>query len=321
MGFGRFLIARAVNSVAVVLIVALLAFFIIRLAPGDPAMFLAGEAATPKYLQTIRAAYGLNKPLTDQLWIYFTKLLQGNLGYSITYASPVSDVIMTRLPATILLVGTGISVALVVGIVLGVVSAKKPYGARDRLIHAASIFLYSTPVFVVGLVVIFLFTLTFPIFPTGGMGIDFGVTDPFAIAQSVGWHLVLPMLTISTFFLATYTLLTRAGLVESMSSNYITMARSKGLTENTILYRHALKNAMLPVITVAGIQFGLMVTGAVLTESIFSWPGIGSLLLQAVSTRDYSLVTGIFIVTAISVAVANFVADVIYTLVDPRLTK
>lgn len=319
MGFKSYVAKRAVFSLVVVLVVALVAFVLVHLAPGDPAVLLGGEGATPQYLQQVRAAYGLNLPITQQLVIYFEKLLQGNLGFSITYDQPVLSVIMSRLPNTLLLVGTALVLSIIVGMFLGIFSATRAYSKKDRTVTSISILLYSTPVFVTGLVLIYLFVVLVRIFPAGGM-FTFGTqTNPLAYVFSVIYHMVLPVASLSTFFLATYILLTRAGLIESLGANYITMARAKGVPERTVVYKHALRNALLPVITVAGVQLGLIVTGAVLTESIFSWPGVGTLLLQAVEARDYSLVTGIFIVAAVSVAIANFAADLLYGFVDPRI--
>ncbi|MDG6933632.1 MAG: ABC transporter permease [Nitrososphaerota archaeon] len=319
MGFLTYLARRLLFSLSVVLLVALLSFFLIKLAPGDPAVLLGGEGATPQYLEVIRQEYGLNLPITQQLVIYFEHLLTGNLGFSITYSQPVITVIMERLPNTLLLVGTAFVLSLFLGVILGIASASKPYSLRDRLISTFSLLLYSTPVFVTGLLLIYIFVIKIHAFPPGGMFAIGSQTSLVTLIPSVAYHMVLPVLALSTFFLATYTLLTRAGLIEAMGMNYITMARAKGVPEGRVIRVHALRNALLPIVTVAGVQLGLIVTGAVLTENIFSWPGIGTLLIQAVEYRDFALVTGIFIITAISVAAANLAADIIYGLVDPRI--
>jgi peptide/nickel transport system permease protein len=301
------------------MLVAFISFLLIKEAPGDPAVLLGGEGATPQYLQTIRQEYGLNLPVEQQLVIYFEHLLTGNLGFSVTYNQPVASVIMERLLNTILLVGSAFLFSLVLGIALGVLSASKPYSIRDRVITAISLLFYSTPVFVTGLVLIYLFVIKVRLFPAGGMFTIGSQNSLLTFIPSLLYHLILPMLTLSTFFLATYILLTRSGLIESMNSNYVMMARAKGAGERRVLINHALRNALLPVVTVASIQLGLIVTGAILTENIFSWPGIGSLLIQAVNYRDYALVTGIFVITAISVAAANLLADIIYGVIDPRI--
>lgn len=319
MALWDYVAKRAVFSTAVVLSVAVLTFLLIRLAPGDPAVLLAGEAASPDYVNIIRQEYGLDRPLSEQMATYLSNLLRGDLGYSLTFSRPVLDVILERLPQTILLVGTALSFAIAVGILLGILSVKKPYSFRDGVISSATLTLYSIPVFWLGLVLIMGLALWIPIFPTGGM-FDIGIEgNPLIVAANVAWHLVLPALTLCAFFLATYARLTRAGLLEALGMNYIVQARAKGVSEHDVLYRHALKNALLPIITVAGIQIGLIVGGVVLTESVYSWPGMGSLLILGVSYRDYPLVTGIFLITAISVAVSNLAADIIYSIIDPRV--
>jgi len=319
LGVWSYIAKRAALSTVVVLTVALLAVVLVRLAPGDPAELLAGEGASVEYVKMIRAEYGLDRPLTEQLAIYFRNLLMGNLGFSISFSRPVIDVIMERVPQTLLLAGTAIFFAVVIGIVLGISAAKKPYSLRDGLINGISLTLFSIPVFWLGMVLIFGLSLRVRLFPTGGL-FDVGVEGNLPnLVVNVGWHLVLPALTLCSYFLATYARLTRAGLLEALGMNYIVAARAKGVSEHDVLYRHALRNALLPVITIAGIQIGLMVGGVVLTEGVFSWPGVGSLLIMAVSYRDYPLVTGIFFITAISVAVSNLVADMVYAMVDPRI--
>ena len=319
MGLYRYLVKRVVFSFAIVMLTAFISFLLIKEAPGDPAVLLGGEGATPQYLDVIRQEYGLNLPLTQQLLIYFEHLLTGNLGYSITYGQPVVTVIMERLPNTLLLVGTAFVFSIILGVILGMLAAAKPYSIRDRIISSLSLILYSTPVFVTGLILIYVFVIKVHLFPPGGMFSIGSQTNLLALSASIAYHMVLPVLALSTFFLATYTLLTRSGLIEALNMNYVTMARAKGVSERRTLTVHALRNALLPIVTVAGVQLGLIVTGAVLTENIFSWPGIGTLLIQAVEYRDFPLVTGIFIFTAISVAIANLAADIVYGIVDPRI--
>ncbi len=317
--FWRFVVRRAVFSAVVVLVVVILTFGLIRLAPGDPAELLAGEAASPEYVKRVREDYGLDRPIYEQLIIYLSGIIRGDLGFSISFSRPVLDVILERLPQTMLLVGSAITIALVVGILLGILSARRAFKVQDTVITAVTLTLYSTPVFWLGMMLILLFSLWIPIFPTGGyfdVGVEKNLTE---FILNVSWHLILPACTLSVFFLALYTRLTRAGLLDALSSNYIIGARAKGVPERILLYKHALKNALLPIVTVAAIQIGLMVGGVVLTEGVFSWPGVGQLLIQAVGYRDYMLVTGIFLITAVSVSIANFAADIIYAIIDPRI--
>ncbi|MCX8201895.1 MAG: ABC transporter permease, partial [Candidatus Caldarchaeum sp.] len=270
-----YLVKRTITSFLVVLTVAILSFFLIRLAPGDPATLIAGEAASPEYIQTVRKQYGLDRPVAEQLIIYLSRFFRGDLGYSITFGAPVLSVILDRLPQTILLVGTSIVISFLLGLALGLLSAKKAFTIFDGLINAVTIILYSIPAFWLGLVLILVFALWYPIFPIGGM-MDINISNGFLTRfLDVLHHLVLPSMTLSTFFLATYTRMTRAGLIEALGMNYIILAQAKGVPENKILRKHALKNALLPIITVLAIQLGLMVGGVVFTETIFSWPGVG----------------------------------------------
>lgn len=319
MGFGRFLIKRTILALATVIAVALITFFIIRLAPGDPAALLAGEGASPQFIATIRKEYGLDLPLQQQLIIYFSNLLRGNLGYSITYSSPVLSVILGRIPQTIELVGTSIFLSILVGVLLGVLAAVKPGSIRDRIINVFVLTFYSIPVFWSGLAMILVFSVWIPIFPTGGYVSIEASKGIFSAIVDALWHLFLPAVTLTLFNVAIYARLTRAGMMESLGMNYIFLARAKGLPEKVVIFKHALRNALLPVVTVAGIQVGLLVSGVVITESIFSWPGVGSLLIQAVFARDYPLVTGIFVITGVAVAISNLIADIVYGIIDPRI--
>lgn len=319
MGLIRFLIRRSILAIATIFIVALITFFIIRLAPGDPASLLAGEGASPQFISIIRKEYGLDQPVQIQLAIYLANLLQGNLGYSITYSRPVINVIMERLPQTVELVGTSIILSIAIGMILGILAATRAGSIRDKVINIVVLTLYSIPVFWLGLALIFAFSLYLPLFPTGGFLSIGSSRNLFSLIIDALWHLFLPALTLTTFNLAIYARLTRAGLIEALGMNYIFQARAKGLEERDIIYKHALRNALLPIVTVASIQIGLLVSGVVLTESIFSWPGVGSLLVQAVFARDYPLVTGIFVITGVAVALSNLAADIIYAIIDPRI--
>ncbi|MEM3073205.1 MAG: ABC transporter permease, partial [Nitrososphaerales archaeon] len=226
MTFLRFVVRRAVFSAVVVLVVVILTFGLIRLAPGDPAELLAGEAASPEYVKRVREDYGLDRPVYEQLIIYLSGIIRGDLGFSISFSRPVLDVILERLPQTMLLVGSAITIALVVGILLGILSARRAFKVQDTVITAVTLTLYSTPVFWLGMMLILLFSLWIPIFPTGGyfdVGVEKNLTE---FILNVSWHLILPACTLSVFFLALYTRLTRAGLLDALSSNYIIGARA-----------------------------------------------------------------------------------------------
>jgi peptide/nickel transport system permease protein len=319
MALISFILKRLVTSFIIIFVIVLLAFIMINLAPGDPAVLLAGEAATPEYLNNIRKAYGLDKPLYERLFIYITNFLKGDWGYSLSYQMPVINAIMNRLPQTLLLVGVALTLSIIIGIFIGVISSSRAYSLLDHMLSSATLILYSIPVFWLGLMLILSFSLYLPIFPTGGM-YDIGISrDPMVLIPNILWHMVLPVITLASLFTATYARITRSVMIDVLRSNYILAAIAKGIPRRRILYRHALRNALIPIIAVAGAQFGQIVAGAVLTETIYSWPGIGTLLVQAVSYRDYPLITGILLLTGIAVAISNFIADIIMARIDPRI--
>jgi len=315
---------RLINAIPVVFSVILIAFFLIRLAPGDPAVLMAGEGATTEYLELIRAKYGLDKPLRIQLAIQLKNYFTGNWGVSLTFNRPVIDVILERIPQTILLVGVGLTLAISFGIFLGLTAARAPYSLKDNLITFFYFLGFSLPVFWLAQILILVFGIHLRILPIFGI-YDIGV-KPLS-PMFYGWtftanvlkHLILPATALATVFLATYTKLTRAGLIEVQRMNFMLAARAKGVPEKELLRRHALRNALLPIITVAGIQFGVAISGVVLTETVFAWQGVGRLLYDALLFRDYPLVMGIFIFVSISVVIANLIADILYALVDPRI--
>jgi peptide/nickel transport system permease protein len=319
LGVWRFIARRLVVTFGVVLTVIVLSFLIIKLAPGDPAVLLAGAGVTPQYLQTIRAEYGLNLPIWQQFVIYLEAILTGNLGFSITYSQPVVNVILSRLVPTLILVVSGGALSIGLGVLLGLVSAGKPNSAADETIAISTSVLYAVPVFWLGLIMIFVFSIQLRLFPTGGMSSILISGNPLAVAADVAWHAFLPVITIGVVFLAFYASMTRAGLLEALSANFTTYARAKGASDRRVLYRHALRNSLLPIISLAGTQISLMIGALVLVENIFSWPGLGTLIIQGFLHRDYPLTTGMLIFSAIAVALSNLAADILYAVVDPRV--
>ena len=311
---------RLLSAIPPLVVILVLSFLLIRLAPGDPAALIAGEGATPEYIENIRREYGLDKPLHEQFLIYLSHIIKGDWGYSISYSRPVMDVILERIPPTLLLVGTGILVALVLGVILGILAAVKRNTIIDRSVSAVALMLYSLPIFVVAQFLIYIFALKAKMFPISGIvSIGATYTGTLDYIKDVLWHLVLPATALSLLLMAVYMRITRASMIESLLSNYIVAARARGLRYSSIIFKHALKNALLPVVTIAGIQFGTMIGGVVITETIFSWPGVGRLTVEAVQYRDYPLLMGIFLISAISVVIANLITDIIYTIIDPRV--
>ncbi len=316
------LFIRILFSLPTIFSVVTIGFVLLKLAPGDPAVLLAGEAATPQYIERVREMYGLNKPLWEQYLIYLEKALRLDLGYSLSYKRPVLEVILNRLPYTLMLAVSGLSIGLALGVVLGMVSAWYRKKMVSPLINNVSFIIYSTPVFVIGQFLIYYLAIVLRLFPVGGVvtiGLEYSGLHEYVI--DVLWHLTLPSLTLGLVFMASYVKLTRSSFMEALSSSYILAARSMGLRNSTILFKHAFRNAIIPVVTLAGVQLGMLIGGVIITESLFSWPGIGQLTMEAVSTRDYPLLLGIFIFTSVAVVVINIVVDFLYSAIDPRIKE
>jgi peptide/nickel transport system permease protein len=270
-------------------------------------------------LERIRADYGLNDPFLVQLGTYLGKVLQFDLGYSFYYNQPVTQLILQRLPATLLLVFTAQFLALIIGVVLGVISARRPNGILSHFVTFLALFGYAAPVFWTGILLLIAFSLKIQWFPVAGMR-DVTLQGGF-LEQTwdVLRHLMLPMITLSSIFLALYSRLSRATMMETLGSDYVRTAKAKGLTEREVVYKHALKNALSPVITLAGLQFSAVISGAVLVETVFAWPGLGTLAFQSILARDTPTILGILFFSALLVIVGNLLTDFLLRLVDPRL--
>lgn len=315
-----YIIRRIIQMIPVILIIIVFNFTLIHLAPGDPATVLAGENATKEYIEAARKRYGLDKPLYEQLGIYLAGILTGDLGYSFAFSRPVIRLIAERIPATVLLVFTSQILSLVFGTLMGAFSAKK-YGTKiDIAISSVSILMYSMPIYWFGLVLILVFGITFPVFPIWGMvSMGMGLTG-FDYVKDLLWHLFLPALTLSGVWLTPlFTRLARSSVIEVMKEDYVTVARAKGLTENTVFFKHALRNALLPSVTQAGLLLGFVLGGALMTETVFAWPGLGRFMYEAVFRRDYPVLMGLFLVTSVTVVIAGLITDVVYGFLDPRV--
>lgn len=321
MNILRSVLIRAGYAAALLLAVLVLNFSLMHLAPGDVADTISQSmgGADQELLERIRAEYGLDQPFIVQLGRYVGGVLQADLGFSFFYNTPVTSLILERLPATLLLVFSAQLLALVVGVVLGVISAQKPNGVASYVVTFAALFGYSAPVFWTGILLLIAFSLQFPIFPVAGMR-DVTVEGGFWVhAVDVARHLVLPMITLASVFLALYSRLARASMMEVLGSDYVRTAKAKGLTTREVVYKHALKNAVSPVITLAGLQFSAVISGAVLVEAVFSWPGLGTLAFQSIIARDTPTILGILFFSALVVVVGNLLTDLALRLVDPRV--
>ena len=321
MALLRYLLRRLAYAVSLVLAVIVLNFLLIHLAPGDPVETIAGSMGgmTEALREALRHQYGLDRPLPVQLWIYLDRVLHGNLGESYFFNLPVSQLILDRVPATLLLVVTAVLGAFLIGTFLGVLAERKPSGLLSQSITVLSVVGYSAPVFWTGIMLIILFASAIPLFPVSGMRGDFGSSSGLAGTLDVLHHLVLPAVTLGIIYLAYYSRLTRASMLDVLGADYIRTARAKGASEFAVYYRHALRNAVLPVITVLGLQFGNVLAGAILVETVFNWPGLGRLAFDSVLRRDYPTILGTLLFSSILVVVMNQVTDFCYRLIDPRI--
>lgn len=324
MALFRQISKRIAYAAALLLAVVILNFLLIHIAPGDIADTIAGDmgGATAEVMAQIRIDYGLDKPFIVQLGLYLWNVLQFNFGYSFFFNTPVTALIAERLPATLLLVFTAQILALVIGIILGVISAKKPHGWLSHFVTLLALFGYSAPVFWTGIMLLIGLSLMVPLFPVAGM-VDVTLLDAPLWRQylDIAHHLFLPALTLASIFLALYSRLCRASMLEVLGSDYIRTARAKGLSERDIIYKHALKNALSPVIILAGLQFSAVVSGAVLVETVFSWPGLGTLALQSILARDTPTILGILFFSALVVIIGNLLTDLALRLIDPRINS
>lgn len=321
MGTARYILQRLGYGLILMIGVVVLNFFLIHAAPGDAAEVIAGAMGgiTEEMMAEIRARYGLDQPLLTQLWVYLTGIFRGDLGVSYHFNRPVTELIMARLWPTILLVLTAQLIAMVIGTVLGVLSSRKPQGPLSAVVSIFSTVGYAAPVFWTGLMLVILFSVVWPIFPVQGMvGARFR-GDGLAYAMNVAHHLVLPATTLAILFLAQYARLSRASMIEVLGADYIRTARAKGLGEGRVTFRHALRNAVLPIMTVAGLQFGNLISGALLVETVFNWPGMGSLAFDSVLRRDYPTLLGVLFFASAVVVIANLLTDLGYRLADPRI--
>lgn len=317
----RFIVRRLVQLVPVLLAIATLNFLLLHIAPGDAADIIAGQSghATPEFVAQLRREFGLDQPLHKQYLIYLGKLVALDLGYSFQYQLPVSSLILERLPATILLMVPALVIAIGLGVVLGVVASRRRGGWVDGSVSVGALVVYATPVFWLGLMLIVLFSIKLGVLPSGGI-VDVRASNTgMAHALDVARHLVLPVLTMALFYVAIYTRMMRASMLEVYSLDFITTARAKGVPESAIAWRHAARNALLPVVTLAGLQFGHLLGGSVLVETVFGWPGLGRLVFDSLLQRDLNLLLGILFVSSVVVVLANLAADIAYGLLDPRI--
>ncbi|MFN9388342.1 MAG: ABC transporter permease [Betaproteobacteria bacterium] len=315
------LLRRLAQAVPIVVGIAVFNFALLHLAPGDAADVLAGEAggATPEYVQQLRRRFGLDQPLPVQLGRYLLNVARLDLGFSFRHNMPVSELIFSRLSATLLLMVSAIALAFGLGVLLGVTAARSVNRLADNLISVAALLVYATPIFWLGLMMILLFSVHLGWLPSGGMftvGADFA---GLARATDIARHLVLPAVALALFYTALYTRLMRASMLEVFNLEFVTTARAKGLGERAVAWRHVLRNALLPMVTMLGLQTGSLLGGSVLVETVFGWPGLGRLAFEAVLQRDHNLLLGILLLSSVLVVAVNVVVDMLYAVLDPRI--
>jgi peptide/nickel transport system permease protein len=317
MGLGSCLLKRAIIALLLIFLVASLNFVIVHLTPGGPqTIFLLNPHISAAGRKVVLEQLGLDKPLYVQYLIYIQGMFTGNWGTSYFYNEPAFTVIAQRVPATLLLMIPSLFLTIIIGVFFGVVGARKPFSFVDRFLSSFAFFFYAMPAFWLGFVLLTFFVLFLHVLPAGGMTSIAGggsITDILS-------HLLLPMVSLTLVNLANFSLLMRSSLMEVMDQNYITTAKGKGLSERLIFFRHAMRNALLPTVTMTGLFVGFLLTGAILTESVFSWPGLGLLTFQSILSRDYPIILSLFFIFSIMIIVANLITDVVYGFLDPRIS-
>lgn len=317
----RFLAVRAAQAAVIVFLVTTLTFVLIHLAPGSPFETSSEGGRVPReVIEQLERNFGFDRPVHEQYFLYLANIVRGDFGHSIAERRPVRDAFLERVPNTLLLTGTSLIIMFAAGIAIGAVQGTRPGSRTDDLLSLMTLAVYSMPIFWLGLMSLLLFGLVLHWLPVGG-------THDAVIYEQLGFfgklgdrlrHLLLPAITLGLIGAATTARYQRAAMLEIIRQDFVRTARAKGLAERTVLFKHALRNALLPTVTLFGLAFPLLLSGAVLVEWVFSWPGLGKLAVDAIRSRDYAVVTGAAIVTAVMVVLGNVLADALYRLVDPR---
>lgn len=317
---GRLIAVRGLHAVVVLFLVATIAFFLLHLAPGDP-FSLDNPAVPPEVSARMRAQFGYDRPVVEQYVRYVGRVAQGDFGYSHMLRVPVLTALTSAIPRTLLLMGSALVLSFALGIWLGVFEARHRGRTSGRVANGASLFVYSLPDFWLALMILLIFAYWIPALPPGGMTdpVLHDYMSPFRAALDIARHLLLPLLTLTLIISALVARFQRSALFDTLPLDFMRTARAKGVDESQLIRRHALRNSLLPMITVAGVTFPALLGGAVFVERVFSWPGMGSLVVSAISQRDYALVVGAVLVGAFMVVLGNLLADICYGWADPRI--
>ena len=315
-----FLLRRLAASILLLFLVASATFFLVHLAPGDPTNVLEGERLTRESREALRRLYGLGDPLGTQYLRWLGALSRGDLGISLSQQRPVAVIVAEALPATLLLGAAALVIEFGLALILGVAAARRPGSVLDRLIRVISLLLYSQPAFWLGLMFVLLFSQVFPLFPGSHMrSVGADLMSPMERALDLLRHLVLPAVTLGLYHAGSTLRFVRGSLIEVMSQDYIRTARAKGLSERHVVWVHGLRNALTPVIQLFALALPQLLNGALVTEIVFAWPGLGRVTYTAILTRDYPLILGITLFTALAVILGNLLADVLHAAADPRV--
>jgi ABC-type dipeptide/oligopeptide/nickel transport system permease component len=316
----RYVSGRLVWAAATVLAILIINFLVVRLVPGDPIQAILGEFPAPaEYIARMRVELGLDRPLSVQLWLYLSKLAHGDLGFSFANRLPVLDVLLERAQYTLILMVPALALATVAGILLAMLVAKREGGVTDSVVTGISLFGYSMPVFWLGQILILVFAIQLGWLPASGMRSLRGARTELGAALDLLAHLALPVVGIASYYMAVIARVARASVLQSLHEDFVLTAKSKGLSDRYILWRHILPSALIPIVTVIGYNFGTSLTGAILTEAVFAWPGLGSLFVLAITNRDYPVLQGIFLFAGTAVVLINLITDLLYSLIDPRI--
>ena len=311
----RYLIKRILSVIPLLFLISILAFFLVHSMPGDPLEMMINPSASAEQIALQRANLGLDQSVVRQYFGWITQVLHGNLGYSIGSYEPITQILATRIPATVLLMGTSLLISLLIAIPIGVYSAVKQYSKLDYAVTTVSLCGISIPSFFLGLACIYLFSVKLNLFPTGMMttpGMPFSLWDLLH-------HLILPALVLGINGAALYARHMRSNMLEILRQDYIRTARSKGTKQRRVIYLHAMRNGLMPIVTLLGMSLPQLFSGAVITEQIFSWPGIGRLMVESVFSRDYPVLMALILITAVLVVLGNLLSDLLYAAVDPRV--
>ncbi|MCC3146029.1 ABC transporter permease [Halanaerobium sp. Z-7514] len=301
-----YILRRLLLLIPVLIGVAIIVFGMVRLLPGDPAVAMAGVHATPQYIAQVRAELGLDEPIHVQFGVFVNRLFEGDLGISTRTRRPAAQEIWPRFKNTVYLTAIALFIASLVGITAGVISSVKPYSIYDQIVMLFSLFGVAAPVFWLGLILMLIFSVNLGWFPSSGMGTPL--------------HFVLPAVTLAANSTALIARMTRSSMLEVLKNDYITTARAKGLKEKVIIIKHALRNALIPITTILGLRFGMLLGGAVLTETVFSWPGVGRLMVDSILARDYPVVQGSVLLLALMFVLINLFVDILYAFLDPQIS-